>query len=273
MRQTWPMLSRRVVDCFLFCHELDLLEIRLRTLENVVDRFVLCEGTKTHTGQPKPLFYADNAERFKRWSDQIEHVVVEDYPAIRQEKWTLEHHQRRALTRGLPALQSADVVMLSDLDEIPAPEIVKAYDPAVGIVGLAMVHFMFYLNTQLISQQEVNTRIFPYSVYANTRDFQAIRHYEAERWGHAWPNSGWHFSYCGGTDNLLYKVRSYFHAEEIKKETYDRKVIESVLRNPTAERPILPGRRIVARPIDRTFPDYVRQNQPLLRSKSLIWPS
>ena len=53
-----------VYDCFSFFNELDLLEIRLNVLKDVVDKFVLVEATRTHTGRPKPLYYEENKARF-----------------------------------------------------------------------------------------------------------------------------------------------------------------------------------------------------------------
>ena len=55
-----------VYDCFIFYNELDLLEIRLKTLDSVVDHFVLVEATKTHRGKDKPLYFEENKERFKK---------------------------------------------------------------------------------------------------------------------------------------------------------------------------------------------------------------
>lgn len=51
-------------DCCSFFNELDILEIRLNTLNEVVDKFVLVEATWTHTGKPKPLHFEDNKTRF-----------------------------------------------------------------------------------------------------------------------------------------------------------------------------------------------------------------
>ena len=53
-----------IYDCFSFYNELDLLEIRLNVLKGTVDKFVLAEATVTHTGHPKPLYYAENKARF-----------------------------------------------------------------------------------------------------------------------------------------------------------------------------------------------------------------
>ena len=45
-----------VYDCFIVYNELDLCEIRFNVLKDVVDKFVVVEGTLTHTDKPKPLY-------------------------------------------------------------------------------------------------------------------------------------------------------------------------------------------------------------------------
>ena len=67
-----------VYDCFTFFNELDLLEIRLNTLKDVVDKFVIAEATRTHTGRPKELVFEKNRERFASFSDKIEYIIVDN---------------------------------------------------------------------------------------------------------------------------------------------------------------------------------------------------
>ena len=119
-------------DCFSFFNELDLLEIRLNTLDKIVDKFILAESLFTHTGRPKPLYYAENKERFARFNDRIVHVVVDDFPnmpdnmPIREKAWIRENWQRNAIVRGLPKdIKDDDILLISDLDEIPHPDYVK----------------------------------------------------------------------------------------------------------------------------------------------------
>jgi len=68
-----------IYDCFSFFNELDLLEIRLHELDPVVDKFVLVEASKTFQGKDKPLFYDENKERYKEFSEKIIHVVVDKF--------------------------------------------------------------------------------------------------------------------------------------------------------------------------------------------------
>lgn len=259
---------RRIVDCFPFCHELDILELRLNILDSVVDFFVLVEGSMTFTGKPKPLFFAENIQKFGRWKDRIAHVAFS--PSEECDPWLMESEQRRELINGIPNLQSSDVVIHSDVDEIPDPEAIKRYNPSIGIQGMAGYHSLFYLNTQLIHQKEVGPKIFPKSILSRV-DFAQIRHYDCELWGHVIPDAMWHFSYCGGVKVFLYKVGAYGHRDEIDPESHNRMSIESVLKDPTKPRVILPGQPIVARKLDKTFPEYVRKNRQSLKSKGLLW--
>lgn len=52
-----------IYDCFTFFNELNLLEIRLNILNDVVDKFVLVEATKTFSGKDKPLYYEQNKKK------------------------------------------------------------------------------------------------------------------------------------------------------------------------------------------------------------------
>ena len=52
--------KQKIVDCFTFYNETDLLKYRLRVLDDTVDYFILVEARQTHAGNPKPLFYKEN---------------------------------------------------------------------------------------------------------------------------------------------------------------------------------------------------------------------
>lgn len=58
-------------------------------LARQVYRFVLVEATRTHSGNPKPLYYALNAARFAAFQDKIVHLIVDDLPE-HTNPWVLE---------------------------------------------------------------------------------------------------------------------------------------------------------------------------------------
>ena len=70
----------KIIDCFVFYNEMDLLEYRLALLYDTVDFFILVESTHTYIGKEKPLFYNINKPRFAKYSDKIIHIIVSDFP-------------------------------------------------------------------------------------------------------------------------------------------------------------------------------------------------
>ena len=115
----------RVFDCFTFSTELDLLAFRLDLLAPVVDQFVLVEAPRTFSGLNKPLYFEENRHRFKRHLDRITHIVVDDLPLPEPDRWVPEHFQRNAILRGLQDAAPDDIALVTDVDEIPDPEVVQ----------------------------------------------------------------------------------------------------------------------------------------------------
>lgn len=140
------MRTPRLYDCFPFFNELDLLEVRLRTLAPIVDVFVLGESPLTYRGEPKPLYYAENQARFAEFADRIRHIVIADLPTQKgfAENWQRETFQRGALQRGLQDAADWDHVMMSDLDEIPRPERIASARLHTGRLRIFQMRFFAY---------------------------------------------------------------------------------------------------------------------------------
>lgn len=114
----------KVYDCFTFYNEFELLELRLKSLWNVVDYFVIVEADKTHTNKPKPFYFWERQDDFKEFFPKIRHLPVEmNVPFKGTGDWSIENAQRDAILYGLEDAAPDDLILISDLDEIPAPEI------------------------------------------------------------------------------------------------------------------------------------------------------
>jgi hypothetical protein len=202
------MTSRRgtIYDAFLFFNELDILELRLNILDPVVDRFVLAESTVTFSGRPKPLHYAENRQRFARWQDRIVHVVIDNTPDTGTWRWGREYFQRDQLMRGLTQCRCDDIVLLSDVDEIPDPDAVAARKRG----GYHQEYFLYYLNCRHMNENMIGTTALYYFQLAAFGP-QATRH---RRWG--FPRielGGWHFTYAMSPDRIRTKLEAFSHAE------------------------------------------------------------
>jgi len=223
----------RLYDCFVFSTELDLLEIRLHELAHVVDFFVLAEAEVTFKGKPKPLVFQNNRDRFARFAERIRHVVVKDMPrgTTKADNWRRQRYQRNALIAGIDDARPEDVVVLSDVDEIPRAESVRAL--AATPDSFATVHcleqrmYRYFLTYQC---RELWSRSGPRAVrrrYLHT--MQGLRYVRpptsgpmrsALRWLYAsaymrravrrtvHEDAGWHFSSMGGVNAVAAKFRS-----------------------------------------------------------------
>ena len=69
----------KIVDCFLFYNEIDLLKIRLEELYDVVDYFILVEGTLTFTGNVKNMYFKDNINLFNKYLNKIIYIFIHLY--------------------------------------------------------------------------------------------------------------------------------------------------------------------------------------------------
>ena len=136
----------KIYDCFTFYHELDLLELRLQTLYDHVDHFVLVEANTTFTDTPKPFLFEENKSRYSQWLDKIIHIKVEDMPHS-TDAWINDRFQRDQIYRGIVDADPNDLIMVSDLDEIIRPEVVDYMrNSEQGIFALRMPLFNFKFN-------------------------------------------------------------------------------------------------------------------------------
>lgn len=272
--------ARRVYDCFVFFNELDILEIRLNTLDALVDTFVLVESTHTFTGQEKPLVYAENKKRFARFNDRIIHVVVDDMPEQAESTFVREGHQRSAIGRGLEEANPDDIVIVSDVDEIPKPELLEeALKNAAGrITYFEGVYYHFRLNWRLVGRQDLMTsRMIEYRHF---RDGWLLRTTKGKRsaslpawlerlfWTpyaaarhRAWlgrrivREGCWHFSFMSDPDRIREKLAAYKAPDRLKLKDLRGDAVEERL----AQRRSMFDSEIVIAPLSE-MPEYVQAN-------------
>ena len=278
-----------IYDCFSFFNELDLLEIRLNTLDKVADKFILVESPITHTGNPKPLYYAENKERFAKFNDRIVHVVVDDFPSmpddvpVREKAWTRENWQRNAIVRGLPKdIKDDDILLISDLDEIPSPEYVqKAASNPIGVTRLDLKAYCFFINLRNISYPIWNngTKVLTWRTFNDHKTYVGSEHGEccvaAVNQGPTathvrflkpdkiFKPAGWHFSYLGGVEAIQRKMKSIAHTEF---DTDRRTSLENI-RNMLAKGKGLFNsyEQFLPELVDQTFPPYLVSRQGQFR--------
>jgi beta-1,4-mannosyl-glycoprotein beta-1,4-N-acetylglucosaminyltransferase len=118
---------RKIYDLFMLNGEMDWLELRLNELQYQVDYFVIVESNRTFTGLPKPLNVVLNWEKLQPFHNKIIYHILENSISSTR-TWDHEDLQRNAMyDQVLPNLvgeqapQLGDVILVSDVDEIPRP--------------------------------------------------------------------------------------------------------------------------------------------------------
>src|SRR5262245_245885 len=218
-----------ILDCFPFFNELDILEIRLTELYPIMDKFILVEATKTHANDPKPLYYAENRQRFARWNDKIIQVTVGDLPEGTSQAaiWRREIGQRQAISRMLSEYPADAIVMVSDLDEIPRREVVECLgqiDFDDMVVTFDQTLYYYNVNTACHNIRWNGTRATLNTNVATLSPdgvrWSGLRSMEYPRLGRI-SNAGWHLSYFGDVAHIQAKMRGFLHQELVTDETLD----------------------------------------------------
>ena len=106
----------KVYDCFGFNDENHLLEIRLNEMDKYVDYFIIIEFGETHQGKPKTKNI--NTEILNKFSNKVRYYFVEKFDNITKPHGR-DQYQRNSIIKGLFDAQGNDVVIISDIDEIP----------------------------------------------------------------------------------------------------------------------------------------------------------
>jgi beta-1,4-mannosyl-glycoprotein beta-1,4-N-acetylglucosaminyltransferase len=210
-----------IVDCFIFNDEYKLLEYRLKILYDIVDKFVIVEARQTHSGLPKQLNYEKNKSLFKEYEDKIIHIIVDlpyikpDIDFLNQEQWKNENFQRNCINQGITQidLNDNDLIMISDVDEIPDPDILlklKHNSNLIAKGGLSFpLQFHYYnLNT-------IHTDLWYYAKIVTFKEYKQTTPQQIRFCSYPVIDRicGWHLSYFGTPDKIKQKINSYTHQE------------------------------------------------------------
>ena len=124
----------KIFDCFIYFDEEIVLDLRLNMLNPLVDYFVIVESKFTHKGDKRDLKFDIN--KFNEFKDKIIYLVFDEEPInierlndddVEDEKSRKlilnaarrENGQRNFITNGLMEANENDLVLISDVDEIP----------------------------------------------------------------------------------------------------------------------------------------------------------
>ena len=270
-------MKPKIYDCFTYFNEDKLLKVRLETLWDSVDYFIICESILTFTAKPKPINF--NFEAFDKYKSKIRYLLIDKFPLGLKSAWDYEIYQRNFLKNGLKDASPNDLVMISDVDEIINPEIINNFNFDKYYRGVfQMKHYQYYLNNLKINQSgsPVLWEVAAITTYKNFEEkfktMNNLRRYKSK--GMFWllknkymeliktqiiPLGGWHFGWMGGTEAIISKLESFSH----------QKLNVIKYKNPISiEAKIKAGKDVFKRnefyhleSVDGSFPFYIKNNE------------
>lgn len=239
-----------IYDCFTYFNEKEILEIRINELAPLNPVHILIESKYTFTGKEKNLDYADGDFKYDSVINFCADVPNNGNP------WDNEFSQRNYIKTALQTFnpKDDDIIIISDVDEIPRCESVVTYLPQMKQTFLMMNHYGGYLNLIYGRNSWPYCKITTWGLLKNTTP-NSVRLDGNDN--SALQDAGWHFGWMGGIERAMTKFKSFSHQESEIQQYADYEKLKSRLENGQS---IFGNDFIEICEIDQTYPKYIKDN-------------
>jgi beta-1,4-mannosyl-glycoprotein beta-1,4-N-acetylglucosaminyltransferase len=252
----------KIFDCFMYFDEETVLDVRLNTLNEFVDYFVIVESKFTHKGDPRDLKF--NLKRFEKFKDKIVYLVYDEQPKEikivkkddgyneKSKKYIFnaiyrENAQRNYIRNGLIEAEDDDIILISDVDEIPNLSNVdfNKIDEKIILFKQDMFYYKFNLHLpnliwtgtkacrkkKLLNAQWLrNIRDRKYPFFRIDTFFSKTKYMNIKIFN----NGGWHFTNIKTAKEIEYKLKSYLHHREFDVNPLTVNQINEIIKNKKA---------------------------------------
>ena len=252
----------KIFDCFMYFDEEVVLEVRLNILNKYVDYFVIVESTYNHRGDKRRLLF--NINKFEKFKNKIIYLIYDenpqniqkvlenDNPSEISKKYILnaakrENGQRNYIFNALEKANNDDLILISDVDEIPNLENFdyQNFNEKIIIFKQDMFYYKFNLKMpnliwsgtkgcrkkDLLNPQWLrNVKDRKYSFYRLDAYFSKTKYMDIAFVN----NGGWHFSNLKTAKEIEYKLRSYLHHREFDANPISSDKIAEIMKNKIA---------------------------------------
>jgi len=252
----------KIFDCFMYFDEEIVLELRLNVLDKYVDYFVIVESIFTHKGEKRELRF--NHKKFEKFKDKIIYLVYDESPkktekifqddnrGEKSRKYILnaayrENGQRNFISKGLQNAHENDLILISDVDEIPNLEYLDFYKIKKKIILFKQEMFYYKFNLKLPNlswtgtkgckkkylkspQWLRNIKDRKYAFYRIDTFFSKTKYTNIQFIN----EGGWHFSNIKTAAEIEYKLKSYLHHREFDENPISKNEIDKIIKNKQA---------------------------------------
>ena len=234
-----------------------ILDVRLNTLDKYVDYFIISESNFTHSGKRRDLNFDIN--KYKKFEDKIIYLIYDKEPSDveainendhKNEKARKkimnavkrENGQRNYLQNGLKDAGNEDIILVSDVDEIPNLTNVNFTNFKNKIIQFKQDMFYYKFNLVLPKLDWTGTKGCRKK---NLINLQWLRNIKDRKYSILRPdillsnkkysdsffveNGGWHFTNIKSPKDIKHKLSSYLHHIEYDEKHMDVNEIENII--------------------------------------------
>ena len=252
----------KVYDCFMFFDENLVLELRLNLLDKYVDYFVIVESKYNHKGEAKKLNF--DIKKFKKFEQKIIYIICDQQPSdlYKFEKedtkhdidskyifnaYKRENSQRNLISEGLKNASPDELIIISDVDEIPNLEKINLNktENEILIFRQDMFYYKFNLKLsnfkwtgskackmkKLISPQWLRNikdkkfAFYRFDTFFSSTKYRNLKFIE---------DGGWHYTNMKNAKEIEHKLRSYLHHQEFEANQINLGQIEKIIKSKKA---------------------------------------
>jgi len=252
----------KIYDCFMYFDEEVVVDLRLNILDPYVDYFVIVESNFTHKGDRRKLKF--NFKKFEKFKEKIIYLIYDQEPKEieqifendsedeKSRKYILnavhrENSQRNFISNGLGNAKNEDIILISDVDEIPNLENLDLKKITQKIILFKQDMFYYKFNLKLPNliwsgtkgckkkylkspQWLRNVKDKKYSFFRLDTFFSEKKYLNLK----FIDNGGWHFSNIKTAKEIEHKLKSYLHHREFDENPMTTGEIENIIRNKKA---------------------------------------
>jgi beta-1,4-mannosyl-glycoprotein beta-1,4-N-acetylglucosaminyltransferase len=266
----------KLIDCFMYFDEDLVLDIRLNTLNDYVDKFVIAEATLDHSGREKKLNF--DIKNFLKFKDKINYLIIDDMPKeVEQHKknWHSAHirdqFQRNSLKKGFLDSVDEDLIMISDIDEIPDPKKISEFSIKNKYACFIQRNFQSKINQlNITSPNWLGTKICQKKYLKSPQWLRNLKTKKKNWWSifkdkepQIILNGGWHFSFLKKPNLIQKKIESFAHQEFNDQKFID---IDKIQERVGSLKDIFDREYVYKKiELDNSFPEYILKNTQKFR--------
>ena len=252
----------KIFDCFMYFDEEIVIDIRLNTLNEYVDYFVIVESSFTHKGDKRKLKF--NHDKFSKFKDKIIYLVYDTKPQEieiineddsedeKSRKYIFnaiyrENGQRNFISEGLKIADNDDLILISDVDEIPNIKNIDFDKFKEKLIFFNQEMFYYKFNLKLPNYNWVGTRLCKkkylkspqwlrnikdkkYPFYRFDINFSETKYSDIKFIN----EGGWHFTNIKSAEDISHKLKSYLHHREFDVNPMSIEEIDKLIVNQQA---------------------------------------